>query len=177
MDSKLPNQQAVLPNLRPRIGFGFDVHRLKEGRRLVLGGVEIPSAFGCDGHSDADVLLHAVCDALLGALALGDIGHHFPDTDQAFKDVDSKILLERCVMSVKNKGYVVGNVDCTLVLEAPKIMKFVPDMQKTMAKILQVEVTDVSVKATTNERLGFIGVGEGCVAHAVAMLFPAGAGQ
>jgi len=158
--------------LRPRIGFGFDVHRLKEGRRLVLGGVEIPSSFGCDGHSDADVLLHSVCDALLGALALGDIGKHFPDTTQEFKDADSAVLLARCVALIHAKGYAVGNVDCTLVLEAPKIMKFVPAMQARMAEILEVGADDVSVKATTNEKLGFIGSGEGCVAHAVAMLFP-----
>jgi 2-C-methyl-D-erythritol 2,4-cyclodiphosphate synthase len=157
---------------RTRIGFGFDVHQLVPNRPLVLGGITIPSPVGCLGHSDADVLLHAVCDALLGALALGDIGQHFPDTDPSFKNADSSILLERCVALIHNQGYEVGNIDVTLVLESPKIMRYAPEMREKMASILQVSPSEVSIKATTNEKMGYIGRGEGCVAHAVAMLYP-----
>ncbi|MBX2979973.1 MAG: 2-C-methyl-D-erythritol 2,4-cyclodiphosphate synthase [Flavobacteriales bacterium] len=154
-----------------RIGFGYDVHRLAEGRELWLGGIRIPHGTGLLGHSDADVLLHAVCDALLGALALGDIGKHFPDTDMAWKGADSKKLLSAVVALVKQAGWAVGNVDCTLVMERPKIMPHVPAMRTTMATLLEVAEDAVSIKATTNEKLGYVGREEGACAHAVALVY------
>lgn len=150
-----------------RIGYGIDYHQLVEGRDLFIGGVKIPHDKGALGHSDADVLLHAICDALLGALALGDIGTHFPDTSAEFKDIDSKILLARTYELVKAEGYRVGNIDATLCLEAPKIKPFVPQMQEVIAGILGITVKDVSIKATTTEKMGFVGRKEGLVAHAV----------
>jgi 2-C-methyl-D-erythritol 2,4-cyclodiphosphate synthase len=153
-----------------RVGFGYDVHRLTEGRELWLGGVRIPHHVGALGHSDADVLLHAVCDALLGAAALGDIGTHFPDTDPQWKGADSKKLLAAVVGLLKNAGWAVGNVDCTLVLERPKIMPHVPAMRSTMAPLLGVAEDAVSVKATTNEKMGFVGREEGVCAYAVALI-------
>ncbi len=153
-----------------RVGFGFDVHRLVEGRELWLGGVLIPHSTGALGHSDADVLLHAVCDALLGAAALGDIGQHFPDTDPKWKGADSKRLLEGVVRLLSEKGWSVGNVDCTLILERPKIMPHVPAMRAAMAPILKLGVDAVSIKATTSEALGYIGREEGVAAHAVALI-------
>ena len=153
-----------------RVGFGFDVHQLVEGRELWLGGVLIPHAVGALGHSDADVLLHAVCDALLGAVALGDIGRHFPDTDAQWKGADSKHLLKEVVRMLAVEGWRVGNVDATLVLERPKIMPHVAAMRAAMSELLEVTVDAVSIKATTNETLGFIGRQEGVVAHAVAMV-------
>lgn len=153
-----------------RIGQGIDFHQLVEGREFWLGGVLIPHTKGGLGHSDADVLLHAICDALLGALGLGDIGKHFPDTDQSFKDIDSKILLQRCYSLIKERGYAVVNVDSTILLQAPKIMKFVPAMQEAIAGILKLETTDVSIKATTTEQMSFVGREEGIVATANALL-------
>ena len=153
-----------------RIGNGIDYHRLVEGRDLVLGGVKIPHTKGCLGHSDADVLLHAICDALLGALSLGDIGKHFPDTSNEFKDIDSKILLKKSIELVWEKGYEVVNVDANLVLEKPKIKPYVEAMQATIAAIIGVSNDDVSLKATTAEQLGFIGREEGVMANAVALL-------
>lgn len=153
-----------------RIGNGIDYHRLVEGRDLVLGGVKIPHTKGCLGHSDADVLLHAICDALLGALSLGDIGKHFPDTSNEFKDIDSKILLKKSIELVWEKGYEVVNVDANLVLEKPKIKPYVEAMQATIAGIIGVSNDDVSLKATTAEQLGFIGREEGVMANAVALL-------
>lgn len=153
-----------------RIGSGVDFHRLEEGRELWLGGVHIPYHKGALGHSDADVLLHALCDALLGALGLGDIGTHFPDTDPAFKNIDSKILLDRTVAMVTTKGYSPVNVDCTLCLEAPKIKPYVPAMQTAIAGLLKISANDVSVKATTTEQLGFVGRGEGLMAYATVLL-------
>lgn len=153
-----------------RVGFGFDTHRLVEGRPLRLGGVTIPCERGLDGHSDADVLLHAVCDALLGAAGLGDIGEHFPNTDAAWKDADSTRLLERVVVLLKDRGWAVGNVDCTLVLERPKVMPHVPAMRAVMAPLLGVAPDAVGIKATTNERLGFVGREEGACAYAVALI-------
>ncbi len=153
-----------------RIGSGIDFHQLAEERKLWLGGVEIPSAKGSVGHSDADVLLHAICDALLGALALGDIGLHFPDTSPAYKDIDSKILLKRCYELITEKGYGVVNVDATVCLEAPKIKDYKPLMCSTIAGILGVTTEDVSVKATTTEKMGFAGRGEGLVAYATVLL-------
>ncbi|HTN18094.1 MAG TPA: 2-C-methyl-D-erythritol 2,4-cyclodiphosphate synthase [Chitinophagaceae bacterium] len=153
-----------------RIGQGIDFHQLVEGREFWLGGVLIPHTKGGLGHSDADVLLHAICDALLGALGLGDIGKHFPDTDQSFKDIDSKILLQRCYTLIAERGYTVVNVDSTILLQAPKIMKYVPAMQEAIAGILKLETTDVSIKATTTEQMSFVGREEGIVATANALL-------
>ena len=151
-----------------RVGFGFDTHQLVEGRALWLGGVHVPHTAGALGHSDADVLLHAICDALLGAVALGDIGHHFPDTDQRWKGADSKVLLAHVVKLLHDRGWRVGNVDSTLVLERPKIKPHIEAMRAVMAPLLGVELDAVSVKATTNEKLGFVGREEGVCAYAVA---------
>jgi 2-C-methyl-D-erythritol 2,4-cyclodiphosphate synthase len=153
-----------------RIGFGFDVHQLVEGRELWLGGVKIPAVKGALGHSDADVLLHAICDAILGALALGDIGKHFPDTDNSFKGIDSKILLQKVISLIDEKGYKVGNIDSSLCVEKPKVMPYAEQMRETIAGICNVGIDDVSVKATTNEKMGFIGREEGLVAYAVVLL-------
>jgi 2-C-methyl-D-erythritol 2,4-cyclodiphosphate synthase len=153
-----------------RIGFGIDFHQLVEERDLWIGGVKIPHHKGAKGHSDADVLLHAICDAMLGALSLGDIGVHFPDTDAAYKNIDSKILLQRTFELIAAKGYKIVNVDSSLCLEAPKIKPYVNSMQETIASILQVDVSDVSVKATTTEKMGFVGREEGLVAYATVLL-------
>jgi 2-C-methyl-D-erythritol 2,4-cyclodiphosphate synthase len=153
-----------------RVGFGFDVHQLVEGRELWLGGVQIPHSVGALGHSDADVLLHAVCDALLGAVALGDIGKHFPDTDHRWKGADSKVLLKAVVELLDERGWTVGNVDASLVLERPKIMSHVPAMQRIIAELLRVGEDAVSIKATTNERMGYVGREEGVCAYAVALV-------
>ncbi|MFN5422021.1 MAG: 2-C-methyl-D-erythritol 2,4-cyclodiphosphate synthase [bacterium] len=153
-----------------RIGFGIDFHQLVEDRDLWIGGVKIPHHKGAKGHSDADVLLHAICDAMLGSLALGDIGVHFPDTDPSYKNIDSKILLERSYQLITSKGYRVVNVDSSLCLEAPKIKPYVISMQETIARILQLSSSDVSVKATTTEKMGFVGREEGLVAYATVLL-------
>lgn len=153
-----------------RIGQGIDFHQLVEGRDLWIGGIKVPHEKGALGHSDADVLLHAICDAILGALALGDIGTHFPDTGAEFKDIDSKILLERSYALVREKEYVVSNIDATLLLEAPKIKPYVPAMREVIAGILNISMDDISIKATTMETMGFVGRQEGLSAHAVALL-------
>ena len=153
-----------------RIGQGIDFHQLVEGREFWLGGILIPHTKGALGHSDADVLLHAICDALLGALSLGDIGQHFPDTDAAFKGVDSKILLQHCYRLVGEKGYTLVNIDSTILLQAPKIRKYVDDMRKAIADILNVTMDDVSIKATTTEQMSFVGREEGIVATANVLL-------
>ena len=153
-----------------RIGFGIDFHQMVEERDLWIGGVKIPHHKGAKGHSDADVLLHAICDAMLGALALGDIGVHFPDTDNAYKNIDSKILLDKTYQLINSRGYQVVNVDSSLCLEAPKIKPYVSAMQEAIASILKVEITDVSVKATTTEKMGFVGREEGLVAYATVLL-------
>ncbi|MCE2848392.1 MAG: 2-C-methyl-D-erythritol 2,4-cyclodiphosphate synthase [bacterium] len=153
-----------------RIGFGIDFHQMVEQRDLWIGGVKIPHHKGAKGHSDADVLLHAICDAMLGALSLGDIGVHFPDTDAAYKNIDSKILLQRTFELISAKGYRVVNLDSSLCLEAPKIKPYVNSMQETIASILKVDVSDVSVKATTTEKMGFVGREEGLVAYATVLL-------
>lgn len=153
-----------------RIGFGIDFHQLAEGREFWLGGVRVPSDRGAVGHSDADVLLHAICDALLGALALGDIGEHFPNTDAAYAGIASKILLERSYALVVERGYRVVNIDSTVCLEAPKIMRYALQMRETIADILGIGVGDVSIKATTTETMGFVGRGEGLVAYATVLL-------
>jgi hypothetical protein len=151
-----------------RFGMGYDVHRLVEGRKLILGGVDVPYEKGLLGHSDADVLLHAVSDAILGAAARGDIGTHFPDTDERFKGADSGKLLEEVVRLVRAEGYTIGNVDATIVAQAPKLLPYIPRMRENIARLLGVTVGDVNVKATTEERLGFTGSGEGMSAYAVA---------
>lgn len=156
--------------MKLRIGYGFDVHRLSEGYDLWLGGVKIPAEKGAVGHSDADVLLHAICDAMLGALSLRDIGHHFPDTSNEFKGIDSKILLKRTYALVKEKGYRVNNIDSMLCLEKPKIKPHIDAMRESIASILEVEMDDVSIKATTNEKLGYVGKEEGLTASAVVLL-------
>lgn len=153
-----------------RIGIGYDVHKLLQGRKLIIGGVEIPHEKGLLGHSDADVLLHAICDALLGALNLGDIGKHFPDTSDKFKDIDSKILLKRTFELVKRKGYSVNNIDSFLILEKPKIMKYSDQMREVISEILEISTEDISIKATTSEQLGFVGREEGASAQAVVLL-------
>jgi 2-C-methyl-D-erythritol 2,4-cyclodiphosphate synthase len=150
-----------------KIGFGYDSHRLVEGRRLVIGGVEIPFVKGLLGHSDADVLLHAIGDALLGAIGEGDLGRHFPDTDPAYKDLSSLLILQRINDMADRKGLVVGNVDSTVVLESPRLAEFVPLMVARIASVLAIEQSRVNVKAKTNEKMGFIGRGEGIAAFAV----------
>jgi len=153
-----------------RIGHGYDVHRLTEGRKLYIGGVEIPHTMGLLGHSDADVLLHAVCDALLGAAALGDIGKHFPDSDMRYKGIDSKILLTHCACLLKERGYRVCNVDCTVIAQRPKLAPYIETMRKTIAECIGIETDCVNVKATTEEKLGFTGNEEGIAAHAVTII-------
>ncbi|HKB45793.1 MAG TPA: 2-C-methyl-D-erythritol 2,4-cyclodiphosphate synthase [Chitinophagaceae bacterium] len=153
-----------------RIGSGIDFHKLAEGRELWIGGIKIPHHKGAVGHSDADVLLHAVCDALLGAACIGDIGEHFPDTDEAYKNIDSKILLQRVIELIKKQGYTIVNIDSTLCLQTPKIKPYITSMQKVMAGILNISENDISIKATTTEQLGFVGREEGLVAYATVLL-------
>lgn len=153
-----------------KIGFGYDVHGFAHDRKLILGGVEIPHSKGLLGHSDADVLLHAICDAILGALALGDIGEHFPNSDPKFKDADSKQLLNHVYYLIKDYHYEIGNVDSTILLEEPKLLSYIPKMREIISRILNVSVDQISVKATTTEKLGFVGRGEGCAAYSVVLL-------
>lgn len=153
-----------------RIGHGYDVHRLVEGRRLILGGVDVPYEKGLLGHSDADVLTHAVCDALLGAAALGDIGKHFPDTDEKYKGADSILLLKHCVKLIGDAGFRVGNIDVTLIAQAPKISPYIEEIRKNLAAALDTDLSNVSVKATTEEGLGFTGEKLGISCHCVALL-------
>jgi 2-C-methyl-D-erythritol 2,4-cyclodiphosphate synthase len=153
-----------------RIGFGVDFHQLVEGRDLWIGGIKIPHHKGALGHSDADVLLHAICDALLGAVCLGDIGVHFPDTSNEFKDIDSKILLKKTIELISTEGYKIVNIDSTLCLQAPKIKMFVPQMQQVIADVCGITIKDISIKATTTEKLGFVGREEGVVAYATVLI-------
>ena len=153
-----------------RIGFGIDVHRLEEGRRFMVGGVELPSSFGAVGHSDADVLIHAICDGLLGALNLRDIGYHFSDTDPQFKGIDSTILLKEVMKLIKGKGYTVINIDCTVILEQPKVNPHIPAMQAILAGLLEVDEDRVSLKATTHEKVDSFGEGKAVKAYAVCLL-------
>lgn len=153
-----------------RIGQGYDVHKLVENRKLILGGVEIPYEKGLLGHSDADVLTHAIMDALLGALALGDIGKHFPDTDEKYKGADSIILLKEVIKLIKNEGYTVNNIDCTVAAQAPKLKPFILKMRETLASAMKIDLSRVSVKATTEEGMGITGKGEGMTATAVCLL-------
>lgn len=156
--------------MKIRVGFGYDVHKLAEGRELWLGGIKISHEKGLLGHSDADVLLHAICDALLGAANLRDIGFHFPDTASEYKDVDSKILLKKTLEVLTAKGYRVGNIDATICAEKPKINPHIPQIQTVIADILQIDEDDISIKATTSERMGFVGREEGFSAYAVALI-------
>jgi 2-C-methyl-D-erythritol 2,4-cyclodiphosphate synthase len=153
-----------------RTGFGFDVHAFVEGRKLIIGGVEIPFDKGLEGHSDADVLLHAICDAMLGALALGDIGIHFPNTDESWKDADSSLLLKRVNELINSKGYELGNLDCVLAMEKPKISPYVEQIRNQISELLNADADQVSIKATTTEKLGFVGRTEGVVAFATVLL-------
>ncbi|MDR1501836.1 MAG: 2-C-methyl-D-erythritol 2,4-cyclodiphosphate synthase [Prevotella sp.] len=156
--------------MKIRVGFGYDVHRLADNRELWLGGVKIDHTQGLMGHSDADVLIHAICDALLGAANLRDIGFHFPDTAGEYKDIDSKILLAKTLEVLTEKGYRIGNIDATICAERPKINPHIPQMQKVMAEILEISEEDISIKATTSEKMGFVGREEGFAAYAVALI-------
>ncbi len=157
-------------HMKIRTGFGYDVHRLVEGRELWLGGIKIEHEMGLLGHSDADVLIHAVCDALLGAANMRDIGYHFPDTDESNKDIDSKILLRKTLQLIASKGYVLGNVDVTVCAERPKINPHIPSMKACLAKVMNTDEDNISIKATTSEKLGFTGREEGISAYAVVLI-------
>ena len=156
--------------MKIRVGFGYDVHRLVEGRELWLGGIRLEHEKGLLGHSDADVLIHAICDALLGAANMRDIGYHFPDTAGEFKNIDSKILLRKTVALIATKGYVVGNIDATVCAERPKLKKHIPEMQQVLAQVMGIDEDDVSIKATTTEKLGYTGREEGISAYATVLL-------
>ncbi|MBI3501556.1 MAG: 2-C-methyl-D-erythritol 2,4-cyclodiphosphate synthase [Bacteroidetes bacterium] len=156
--------------MKIRVGLGYDVHPLEEGKDFFLGGIKIPHTKGAVGHSDADTLIHAICDALLGAANLGDIGNHFPDTSEELKGADSKNFLKQVYSMLKKNGYEIGNVDCTVALQQPKISPFIPEMKKIIAEILKMPLKNISIKATTTEHLGFVGREEGVEAHAVCLL-------
>jgi len=156
--------------MKIRIGFGYDVHRLESGYPFWLGGIHIEHIKGSVGHSDGDVLIHAICDGLLGAANLRDIGIHFPDTDKTLKGIDSKILLKQTLDLVKSKGFQIGNIDSTICLQKPKIKDLIPEMQKTLSSVLEISTEDISIKATTTENLGFVGKEEGIAAYAVVLL-------
>lgn len=153
-----------------RIGFGYDVHKIVLDRSLWLGGIKLDAPFGLLGHSDADVLIHAICDALLGAANMRDIGFHFPDTSEEFEQIDSKLLLMQTVLLIREKGYEIGNIDCTVCAEMPKLNPHIPAMQEILAEVMGIDSDAVSIKATTNEKLGFVGRQEGMAAHAVALI-------
>jgi len=153
-----------------RIGQGFDVHAFAENRKLILGGIEIPYHLGLAGHSDADVLIHAICDALLGAASMGDIGHHFPDTDPALEGVDSTVLLVKVLESIQKLGFSIGNIDATVIAQKPKLATFIQPMRERLALVLGINIQDINLKATTTEKLGFTGRGEGIAAQAVLLL-------
>ncbi|RMH70844.1 MAG: 2-C-methyl-D-erythritol 2,4-cyclodiphosphate synthase [Gemmatimonadetes bacterium] len=153
-----------------RIGFGYDVHAFASERPLILGGCTIPHSHGLQGHSDADVLLHAICDALFGALALGDIGTHFPDTDPQYKGIDSGLLLQKCYRIVREHGYQLGNVDVTVAAQTPKLAPYIPHIRENVARLMEVSTSQISVKATTTEKLGFVGEKKGIAAYAVVLI-------
>jgi 2-C-methyl-D-erythritol 2,4-cyclodiphosphate synthase len=160
-----------IPSMKKmRIGFGFDVHRLADGKEFWLGGIQVDHGSGAVGHSDADVMIHAICDALLGAANLGDIGKHFPDTSAEFKNIDSKILLKRVTGLLEAQNCSIGNVDVTLCLEKPKIASYIPSMQRVLAEIMGISAGDISIKATTSEKLGYVGREEGVCCYAVALI-------
>ncbi len=156
--------------MKIRVGYGYDVHKIVVNRELYLGGIKIDTPFGLLGHSDADVLIHAICDALLGAANMRDIGFHFPDTSAAFEKIDSKLLLKETVSLLRENGYEIGNIDCTICTEKPKINPHIPAMQKVLADVMAIDVEDISIKATTSEQLGFVGREEGMAAHAVVLI-------
>ncbi len=156
--------------MKVRVGFGFDVHPLKAGREFILGGIKVEHYKGAMGHSDADTLIHAICDALLGAANLGDIGVHFPDTSIDFKGIDSKIILSKTVQLIREKGYSISNIDTTVCLQIPKIKKFIPEMKSILAKTMGISEEDISIKATTTEKLGYVGREEGISAYAVVLI-------
>lgn len=156
-----------------RIGHGYDVHRFVENRPLIIGGITIPHSHGLEAHSDGDVLIHAICDALLGAAALWDIGHHFPDNDAAFKNIDSRVLLRRVMADLSKLGWKVGNIDATVIAQAPKLAPFIPEMRVLLAQDLAITNADINIKATTTESLGFAGRREGIAAHAVTLIVKA----
>ncbi|MGW8121102.1 2-C-methyl-D-erythritol 2,4-cyclodiphosphate synthase [Roseivirga echinicomitans] len=156
--------------MKIRVGFGYDVHRLEEGKDFWLGGIKVPHSHGAVGHSDADVLVHVICDALLGAANLRDIGFHFSDKDPKFKGIDSKILLKEVVALVREKGFSIGNIDSTVCLELPKVNPHIPEMKKCLAEVMGMDEEDISIKATTTERLGFVGKGEGVAAFATVLI-------
>lgn len=153
-----------------RIGHGYDVHKLEDGKKFVIGGIEIDHYKGAVGHSDADVVIHVICDALLGALSLGDIGKHFPDTDNKYKGIDSKILLKKVMNLVSEKKYQISNVDVTILLQKPKLRNYIDSMRDSLSKIMEISISQISVKATTTEGLGFIGREEGVAAHCVCLI-------
>lgn len=155
-----------------RIGFGFDVHRFAEGRDLWLGGIKIDYKRGLLGHSDADVLIHAVCDALLGAANMRDIGYHFPDTDKEYENIDSKILLKKTMVLLHNRGYQLGNIDLTVCAEQPRINPWIPEMKQCLSQIMEAEEEDISIKATTSEKMGFVGREEGIAVYASVLIYP-----
>ena len=156
--------------MKIRVGFGYDMHRLQEGRDLWMGGIKLDYKLGMQGHSDADVLIHAICDALLGAANLRDIGFHFPDNAGEFLNIDSKILLAKTVKILSDKGYSIGNIDATICAEQPKMNPHIPQMQETLSKIMDIDIDCVSIKATTSEKMGFVGREEGITAYAVALI-------
>ena len=164
-----PINQALKPNIR--VGYGYDVHRLEEDAEFWLGGIKIPHAKGAVGHSDADVLIHVICDALLGAANLRDIGFHFSDQDPTFKGIDSKILLDQVMALMRDKGFEVGNIDATICLQVPKINPHIPEMVRVLARVMKIPEDDISIKATTTEKLGFVGTEEGVSAHAVVLVY------
>lgn len=153
-----------------RVGFGFDVHQLTENRDFFLGGIKIPHSKGALGHSDADALIHAICDALLGAANLGDIGQHFPDSSEAYKNIDSKILLKTVAALLSEKGFSIGNIDSTICLQKPKIASYIPEMKKALSSVICISEDDISIKATTTEKMGFVGREEGIAAYAVVLI-------
>ena len=156
--------------MKIKVGFGFDVHQLKDGLDFWLGGIKVPHTKGGLGHSDADVLIHAICDALLGAANLGDIGKHFPDSSEEFKGIDSKILLKEVIKMISERGYFIGNIDSTICLQKPKIGPYIPEMQKVLASCMNIDSEDISIKATTTERLSFVGREEGVSAYATVLI-------
>ncbi len=156
--------------MKVRVGFGYDVHRLAEGEEFWLGGISVNHSKGCIAHSDGDVLIHAICDALLGAANMRDIGFHFPDTSSNFKNIDSKILLGKTIELIAGKGYSIGNIDSTIALQTPKIKPYIEEMQKVLAGVMKVDVDDIAIKATTTEKLGFVGSEEGIAAYATVLI-------
>lgn len=156
--------------MKIKVGFGYDVHQLAKGEEFWLGGIKIEHSKGCIAHSDGDVLIHAICDALLGAANMRDIGYHFPDTSNDFKDIDSKILLKKTVKIIAEKGYSIGNIDSTIALQKPKIKPLIPEMQEVLAKVMEIDTDDLAIKATTTEKLGFVGTEDGISAYATVLI-------